>query len=120
MKKIEDYLHLYLGCPCKWKIAGEDEWHEPDSSIDLKVLDRVYDRQPFVIAPILRPLSWLDTLEGNLMRDKYHGLKHRFSNGDIIDTPESFKFLLDNHFDLFNLIPEGLALASPTPQNNKK
>lgn len=56
-KKLSDYLHLYLGQPCKWKVLGDDEWAVNDSAVDLVVLGRVYDRQPFVIAPILRPLS---------------------------------------------------------------
>ncbi len=128
-KKLSDYLHLYLGCPCKWKVMGETEWNVPDSRIDVKILDRVYDRQPFVIAPILRPLS-------DMTEEEFKEMKPDFSANILTaySSPASFHdkpwhvlilenrlmtnnlsffdgmVLLRKHFDLFGLIEAGLAI----------
>ena len=41
------------------------------------------------------------------------------TNGDITGTPEAILYLLKQGFDLFNLIPEGIALDKTLTTKNK-
>src|SRR5688572_95516 len=104
MKDIKDYLHLYLGQPCRWKAFGDDQWK--DATIDLKLLDRIYDRQPIEVKPILRPVPSLTNKE----KDEVF---HTEFNNKLHTTTvyfESFRLLLIRGVDLFGLIPDGLAI----------
>ena len=69
-----------------------------------------------MIKPYLFPLSSM-TEEQN---KKYNCLKHtvfgyHYEYGDVVeeielyDSPESFEYLIENHFDYRGLIPKGLA-----------
>jgi len=91
-KKLKDYLHLFLGCECMWKVFGDDDIEFKKSSIDLKILDRVYDRQPFVIKPILRPLSSMTEDEcGDIYtieRDRFLG--HKTIDFDVRKSDNGF------------------------------
>lgn len=113
-KEIKDYLHLYLGCQCVWRVKGlDDEWRI--AGVDLKVLDRVYDRQPFEFKPILRKLSDMTEEEATEMQLSgiwFRTTKERWE--DIICTPENLIQLLSKHFDLFGLIESGLAIDATT------
>ena len=69
------------------------------------------------IKPYLFPLSSMTEEQ----KKEYNRLKHEipvchYEYGDVVeeielfDSPESFKYLIKNHFDYHDLIPMGLAL----------
>jgi hypothetical protein len=53
--KIQDYLHLYFGCPCIFRYGPTGEWK--DGFIKEVALQRVRHGAPYEVKPILRPLS---------------------------------------------------------------
>lgn len=69
------------------------------------------------IKPYLFPLSSMTEEQ----KKKYNFWKHEvpvcyYEYGDIVeeteffDSPESFEYLIENHFDYYGLIPKGLAI----------
>ena len=73
--------------------------------------------------PYLFPLSSMTEEQ----KKKYNWLKHsvfvcHYEYGDVAeeielyDSPESFEYLIENHFDYYGLIPKGLAIDA----TNKK
>lgn len=137
-KKIENYLHLYLGCECE--IKGQ-----PNAilgAVGIKSGEQVIVRWPkddewsyadvTEVKPILRPLSSMTEEEmkefASIQREGITKIK--FEKGKIwsfVDhegfykwhphsldtpTPEQFCYLLSKHFDLFGLIDAGLALST--------
>lgn len=144
MKKIEDYLFLYLGCEAT--VWDEDEGDgfgvltgihgEYQAEIQLIENGNASEHPEYYeyknVKPILRPLSdmteeeqkqfcanefnvdikeiyELVNVEGNIqfrVQQKY-GI-HLCAFKSI--SPISFIFFLKQGFDLFNLIPDGLAL----------
>jgi hypothetical protein len=126
--KLQDYLHLYLGCDCIWRVyeINNGEWNQ--STIDWRLLDRVYDRQrkPLDIKPILRPLSAMTEEEFREIfnpiqpkdvadEDFKDAMENLIENGiDAFDFDgvsavyvfELTRKLLSKQFDLFGLIPE--------------
>lgn len=112
MKNIKDYLHLYLDCEIRMLHKATNEWSNP-KKLTSNVLNQIlmYDGDVnFSYQLLLYPLSFLNTIEGNRLRDKYRGLQYWKGQDDRIDTPNSFKFLLDNFFDVYGLIEQGLAI----------
>lgn len=109
-KKIEDFLHLYWGCDVmhpalKNKRTLKDAWGGQmlDGNIQLK--------------PILRPLS-------SMTEEEQHEMSKMV---DLVDAEDGenywwgtqvaahrTNYLISKHFDLFNLIPDGLAIDSST------
>lgn len=94
-KRIEDYLHFYykyLGCELIKPVYAENENTKP----------------------ILRNINTLTNDEAEEIGFDSSRSFHE-SNYDYIDKigllrPIDFKFLVDKGFDLFNLIPSGLAI----------
>jgi hypothetical protein len=121
-KNIKDYLHLYLGGKCMWRVFGNNEWEE--AGVDLKILYRLYDNQPFELKPILRPLGDINENERMEIMDaadvyysEYIILALKNKTTYKIDLKQSFelsKYLLSKHFDLFGLIDAGLAIDKTT------
>jgi hypothetical protein len=135
-KELKDYLHLYLGCECrldnkeKGKLIGFDSrlhdsevemvcftiWMDKENDWTVYNDDANFDR----IKPILRPLSDMTEDELKCLRSERGHLKgvHRDDLKFIIImnkwSPEDFIFLLSKHFDLFGLIPAGLAIDKTT------
>lgn len=134
-KKLEDYLHLYLGCPMD--IGG------------YLTLERIMGIKQGIgmvdMKMVLRPLSDMTEEEKTaLLKINLSIITHRIEFGENyisqnafgfkgaaehcafksyvfefnkMDSKE-FHFLLSKHFDLFSLIPEGLAIdASKSPVN---
>jgi hypothetical protein len=126
-KNIKDYLHLYLGCEVLWEdesgnTGGTEilDGHLIESSKVLKI----------IIKPILRPLSDITKEEvadlmgvdgfikrGNwsepFFQCEYEDLSNdqRFKHLYITQmSPTQTVFLIKSRFDLFNLIPEELAI----------
>lgn len=79
-KKIEDYLHLYMGCACKIKhrIAFITDKITPSTIIGIT-------ERNWKVNPILRPLSDM-TEEENIEYSKV-------SSKNIADPVESFDFI---------------------------
>ena len=125
VKRIEDYLHLYLGCSViieqlkydsnnianKTVLAGPYKLIAVGLSENNRVI-KLDGYTPVVtdtIKPVLRPLS--DMTEDEAID---FGWMRLFTLEHFIDKklykPESFAHLLARQFDLLNLIEEGLAL----------
>lgn len=127
-KKIVDYLHLYIGSKIRYAPLGGEYFDETMTGIDgWKVLtenEPDYSCAAEECKLILRPLSSMTEEEmqecGNMVYD-FSGdpdlNKWEPKDFEIGLAPEQFYWLLSKHFDLFNLIPEGLALdATQQPQ----
>lgn len=112
-KKIEDYLHLYLGCEIK--IGDQIEILDAvGQSGEFESLYKGHLRNFYHISvgvkPILRPLSDM-TEEEKFEIQQISGwvdYNHYINQGFC--KPEVFKYLLSKSFDLFGLIESGLAI----------
>lgn len=119
MKDIKDYLHLYLGCDCMMTRNSYHAVHQLRLSSDTpfkltgQLSDYFSDSKTMAeCKPILRPLSDMTEEE-----EKEYEATRVFVRatpvhqvGNMQWTPETFRYLLKQGFDLFNLIPEGLAI----------
>lgn len=120
-KKIEDYLHLYLGVMCQ-----VESFNEPHKLTGISYDDTdgklwcYFENTELGYAPInkvktiLRPLSDMTEQE----RGEYQAIRFN-DNFKLLpwhcDTFfESTRYLLSKHFDLFGLIDNGLAISKPT------
>jgi hypothetical protein len=105
---IWDYLHFYIGCKV----------HHP-ALRNIQVLNgRLYQswkEAGTIIVPILRPLSSITDEE--IANASFSSRRHFDSYCEHHDGafhPEDFAYLLSLGFDLFGLIPAGLALDATT------
>lgn len=128
-RRIEDYLHLHLGClviierannflnnPSRkftshgpYKLVGVDI---SDNKTTVKI-DNYLVSESDVIRPILRPLSDMtedEAIEFGWMR--LFTLEH-FVEKKLFQS-ELLGHMLVRHFDLFDLIQDGLALDATT------
>lgn len=121
-KEIKDYLHLYLGCECLANVPNIEvkQWLIIDGDF-IGYKGKNYFTN---IQPILRKLSDMTEEEmnecGNLIydfSDDEELNRWKWSDFDF-GCAEQFHYLLSKHFDLFNLIPEGLAIDKTTFKNN--
>lgn len=127
MKKIEDYLHLYLGCKVELDNGGSKVYNRKLIAVG-GVDDEPYCKLrlgdagegQFVHAvllkenrakPILRPLSSMteEEREEAATTATIHG-----AHITITTHYEGMRYLLSKHFDLFGLIDAGLAIDSTT------
>jgi hypothetical protein len=116
MKDIKDYLHLYLGQRCLVTLADDD----PDGYYDVidggTIQAYIDDCEQRSIQPLLRLLSDMTEDDGGKIfgsKTKYlFYKKERDANPHdlYLFTPKEFAALLREGYDLFNLIPEGLAI----------
>lgn len=114
-KKIEAYIHLYLGCGAT---EGNDALVGKLSGIHLNhcYIDYDYKIQSVSIDNlklVLRPLS--DMTEEEL---KHFGVSETLTKEELQQhffdcpffTPDEYVYLLKHGFDLFGLIEDGLAV----------
>lgn len=128
-KKIEDYLHLYIGCDA---VMSTDHWHEPEGDKRVKVTGIAHEARDYVFylcesgtgnseikyfKPILRTLESMTEAElnecGNMVYDFSNDewlLPHKWEDFELMLCPEQSHWLIQRHFDLFGLIDAGLAL----------
>jgi hypothetical protein len=140
MKEIKDYLHLYLGCECKDNVTGQvRKLHTVYMDLnqrpvyELQNIDVVTTFYSEEFKPILRPLSDMTEEEINecwkilewsemITTPSY---RRNALNEEFLDSDEGrecgwfsfikiLPYLLKQSFDLFNLIPEGLAIDKIT------
>ena len=122
-KKIEDYLHLYLGseatvCAGDIDIDGIGLLVKIDTNYGQKTA--IVEKGKFCsevgvefIKPILRPLSDITKKEKKEMVDTQEKLViHGYDKpvNLLVDSGETFRYLLSKGFDLFGLIEAGLAI----------
>lgn len=127
-KKLSDYLHLYIGA--KAKMPGHDV------IVSHALLADEYAMRHYGIRLYLRPLSTMTEDEGREYATHYGIKGHHpctiteknghvkiaigykdhgaslFPMGQFGQKPESLRYLLSKHFDLFGLIESGLAINS--------
>lgn len=132
-RKIEDYLHLYLGCKVEWGFENRKKigtligktipfgWQIFDS---INPIVPYHNVKPELIKLILRPLSHMTEEEEievsnitNLHMVTY--LKQAWVNKtpfkiDLHEMPSLFVYLCRQGFDLFGLIESGLAINKTT------
>lgn len=109
MKDIKDYLPYYLGC---------DYWtNNSQGNLNAKTLPDVIDmcKRNKGVQLHLRRLSDMTEEENT----EWKKLRHAVTDGfhavlSLIDTPDSFHYLLKQGFDLFGLIDAGLAIDVKT------
>jgi hypothetical protein len=140
-KKIQDFLHLYLGCDAQVAVIvpGQELSWEPDK-LNIRWLHGSLNKL-VEVKPILRPLSdmtveeaielaklseWEDHFnEVETKRTRYddivvtwqgsnEGREEFNATGNVFYCSDQFQWLLSNHFDLFHLIEDGLALDKST------
>lgn len=105
-KKIEDYLHLYIGCQCRFRFPSVAEFNTmimTGMHVDRGLTDSE-------CVPILRPLSSMtedEETEHSKMRES--GWTSNTEQQMLRDAAGT-KYLLSKSFDLFGLIESGLAL----------
>jgi len=118
-KKIEDYLHLYLGCDVKW---GADTVRLIDTDgVNCNVHGEFIGTTKCNtsiknISPILRPLSSMTIDEKKANKD-FMAIGEKFDLHffeEIVDAAKYYHWLLSKHFDLFGLIEDGLAIDATT------
>lgn len=125
MKDIKDYLHLYLGCRALLPNGKIDTLDYVEIEQGVYFPSKGTDTEDFghnllsEVKPILRPLSDM-TEEEMLEAVSIGGLFYRgesvkaFIANWTCYSGEVTRYLLSKSFDLFNLIPEGLAIDSTT------
>lgn len=118
-KKIEDYLHLYVGCEVLVK--------KPDQELVFELVGLSFDsfnrvgnseraaliRNSTGIWPM--KLKWFKLLLRPLssMTDGHHKAAKAITHQDAwVRDAERTRFLLSEGYDLFGLIEEGLAIDS--------
>lgn len=143
MKKIEDYLHLYLGCD---GFLTNDDGEGGIKGVPCKLTYSIlsgnyYGPQHFT--PALRPLSsmteeeaielilaaegakaefveWHSGSEAKKERFGFMWKSDHYRKGQLHNTwyeqfePEGTRYLLSKGFDLFGLIEAGLAIDATT------
>lgn len=123
-KRIQDYLQLYLGCEAMYGGYGDPERKIMILGVSLKdgvqfqfSDNGVIDTDPYpgwMSKLILRPLSSMTKEEEveivKLAYDCENGRPNLKLAIASAGYPEVFRYLLSKHFDLFNLIPDGLAI----------
>lgn len=117
-KEIKDYLHLYLLKECEY------EWQPEDlilkGRVTTRIIEGMQNGRVIWCKPILRPLSDMTDDEymevGNILCTSQgeQAIKQLIADATyMIHIQFSFEltfYLLKQGFDIFNLIPEGIAL----------
>lgn len=131
-RRIEDYIHLYLGCSVMIERIENNLYHTSEKSIlhgpyklvgiDISNNSRQVKVQDFLlterdtIKPVLRPLNDMtedEAIEFGWMR--LFTLEH-FVEKKLFQS-ELLAHMLVRYFDLFDLIQDGLALDATKMKN---
>lgn len=128
---IKDYLHLYLGCQVDWKKFPDNESYSRNyrdlgtlacisihGDVVIETKDSQFHRKLKDVKLVLRPLSDMTKEEANFLDAMAKAQKDgqvkpancEFVTGIRTTSAEALRVLLSKGFDLFNLIPEGLAI----------
>ena len=108
--KIENYLHLYLGCDTNYgKLVGIKGSVCFILSQNGEINQEDLNNGNQSIKPILRKFSDLSIIESTELNKRGISIGQRKGYSF---TPDAILYLLTLHIDLFNLIAEGLAIDS--------
>lgn len=140
-KKIEDYLHLLIGCNVKltggaiFKLVGIKPMQAKPIERGIQTFavlqheDSIIDILAYHCAPILRPLSSMTEEDQRNLSRIDRAFAERYSNDQeraFLIEAQKIQYLLSKHFDLFGLIEAGLAIDATTqtqqttnPSNSK-
>lgn len=107
-KKIQDYLHLYIGQEFQYQVDGKryvDNIKSVGTTINAMF-------RPEEILLFLRKLSDMTIEEWNDMGTKTRSCQNIRTAGDLWKmNAEETLYLISRGFDLFNLIEDGLAIS---------
>ena len=131
-ERLKEVIHLYLGCDCKipkgiGKLVGVCEWA---SYVEFSKSKSAHSVSVENVVPILRSLDdmtveeakefckkegWGENLENLVVLDgaiefSIKGTKQQCVSRFTRMRPEMFAWCLSKRFDLFNLIPDGIAI----------
>lgn len=114
MKKIEDYLHLYIGCECYESYNNKIGILSglcigADNPVLVEHNKSKWWLKYSEVKPMLRPLSDITEEECDVLglnRNYFIEQSHEVRNW----LPLEFKYLLKQRFDFFGLIPSNLAI----------
>jgi hypothetical protein len=112
--KIEDYLHLYLGCETNnGKLVGINGSTCFILSQNGQINPGDLNNRNQPIKPILRKFSDMSINESNELNNRGISIGQRKGYSF---TPDAILYLLSLRIDLFNLIAEGLAIDGNQPK----
>lgn len=128
MKDIKDYLHLYLGCKVEIgaTLPGMLLGVEGNTAFVKHFTEGRICMALKQVKPILRPLSDMTEEEGVEAEVAWkEGSNYGETIGQGLNCAYAYrlKYLLSKGFDLFNLIPKGLAIdksSLPTKTTSKQ
>ena len=116
-KDIKDYLHLYLGCEIltgtgNVTLIAVQKEVIPCTNFRIIVLNGnvVHEVSGRDFKPLLRPLSDMTEDEDDKIDSLMPSPSYRDNINENYWNVKQFLYLLSKGFDLFNLIPEGLAI----------
>lgn len=115
--KLQDYLHFYLGAPCYKKNSTITNKHP--EILTTRLYDWCKSSGCRTVKLVLRPLSDMTEIEANdnELVDVQKGLLSFGERLQMYMTATQFAKCLKMRFDLFGLIPAGLAIDSTTITN---
>ena len=106
--KIENYLHLYLGCDTNYgRLVGINGSTCFLLSQNGEINQEDLNNGNQSIKPILRKFSDLSIIESTELNNRGISIGQRKGYSF---TPDAVVYLLNLHIDLFNLIAHGLAI----------
>ena len=112
--KIEEYLHLYLGCDTNsGKLIGINGSTCFILSQDGQINPEDLNNKNQSIKPILRKFNDMSITESTELNKRGISIGQRKGYSF---TPDSILYLLTLRIDLFNLIAEGLAIDLNQPK----
>jgi hypothetical protein len=125
--KLQDYLHYYMGCKMLYS-----SHHEPQNEPYVLTFENIKEAIEFADRPIFRRLEDMTEEQARdflrhavpdaeyLSHNEYGVIwQSRGSRSYIFylyGSPAGFHYLLTQHFDLFNLTENGLAVDAKTIQ----
>lgn len=110
--KASNIAHFYLGAKVMTEFGDFYTLTPSNIPSNWNDVDWLYGKL------CLFPLSYLDSMDGNKLKDQYSGLLYRGSNPqNKQETPRSIIFLLRNYFNVFNLPESEYIDASKLPVN---
>src|ERR1051326_5653783 len=114
-KKIENFMHLYLGCNIYYTDTNEVSAISWTHLLDKFTVDKRCEPYNPGFKLLLRPLSDMSPEElqecGNMVYDFSDDAdlnNHKWKNFETLLDPLQFVWLLERGFDLFGLIESGL------------
>ena len=108
--KIENYLHLYLGCDTnKGILAGIKDTTCFILSPNGEIIQQELNDTNKSIKPVLRKFSSMSAAESTELNNRGISIGQRKGYSF---TPDAILYLLALRIDIFNLIANGLAIDS--------